>query len=466
MDRKKSIAGFTLVELTVVIVLLGLVISLAGQFINFSFLSQRKSIDEYDLQSEVRHASIVVNDAIRNSTVTFALPDDVFEGAKKDRWNYLGIENQKEIVQYTWNSTTNTHDRVVLIAARDDVFYNLTFDQKDPDSKLLEFNLEAYLAGREDQKINIQSELDALNSVAVEDGGSDDVPAVALAYRTDPAPSPEVQTTREEVTLAIALVLDDSGSMDFDMNGRDYWDWHYDQYNVRVDILQTKAKALIDQFALLANPDADPDAESGNIKVSIIPFANDADDVGPMMDVVANKSQLKTKINGLSAYGGTNTGDGLRRAYYQLEQYNEDHPTDEIVNYIILLTDGNPTYYSSNSHYSYDPQWNDSDCRYVRGTGQQEEPNLTNSMNYVQYIGQNLVVGRSLDIRTFVIGFTAVSSEVSRARSIAESACTHATNENRRGTYYAATSAIELENVFTEITTTILLETWHIYGPY
>lgn len=66
-------------------------------------------------------------------------------------------------------------------------------------------------------------------------------------------------------------------------------------------------------------------------------------------------------------------------------------------------------------------------------------------LNYVQYIGQNLVVGDSFDIRTFVIGFTAVSSEVSRASSIAESACTNTVNPNRTGSHYEAGSAIELE---------------------
>ena len=412
-------------------------------------------MDEYDLQSEVRHASTVINDAIRNSTVTFTLPEDVFSKPKQELWNYLGIENQNEIVQYTWNSSTGTHDRLVLVDARDDIFYNLTFNQEDPNSQLLAFNLEAYVAGNEDQKIKVNSELDALNSVAVEDGGSDDVPAVALAFRTDPTPNPEVQTTREDVTLAIALVLDDSGSMAFDMNGREYYDWHFDRYNVRKDILQAKAKALIDQFAAL-----------GNIKVSIIPFSDNANTVGSMLDATESKTTLKTTINSLSAYGGTNTGDGLRRASYVLEQYNTSHPTDEIVNYIILLTDGNPTYYSSSNRYSYVPQSDNANCRYLMGSGQQEEPNLTNSMNYVQYIGQNLVVGRSLDIRTFVIGFTAVTSEISRAKSIAETACTLTSNPNRKGTYYEATSAIELENVFKEITTIILRETWHIYGPY
>lgn len=454
MEQKKTTNGFTLVELIIVIAIIGLVFSVAGQFLGFSFMARNKTADEYDLQADVRLASTVLNNAIRNASVTFSLPEQVFAGAKKDKWNYFGIENRNEIVQYTWNSTTNTHERSVLLDAKENIFYNLTFRQSQPNTKLLEFSLEAYVEGREDQKIAVHSELEALNSVAVEDGGSADAPAVALAYRSDAKPKPEEQTTNTEVQIAIALVLDDSGSMAFDMNGRSSSSWNFDRHNVRTDILQAKAKALVDQFAAL-----------GNIQVSIIPFANDADDAEAMRDATTQKDALKTSISRLDAYGGTNTGDGLRRAYYMLYDYNSANSGSEVVNYIILLTDGNPTYYSSTSSSSYVPQDNSADCRYVRGSGQQEEPNMTNAMNYVQHVGQNLVVGQSLDIRTFVIGFTAISSEVSRARSIAEDACTGA-GDARKGTYYAATSAIELESVFNSITTTILQETWHIYGPW
>ena len=185
-----------------------------------------------------------------------------------------------------------------------------------------------------------------------------------------------------------------------------------------------------------------------------------------MVDCTTNEADLKTKISGLNAYGGTNTGDGLRRAYWKLANYNADNSTEEIVNYIILLTDGNPTYRSSTNSWTYSPQTSDGNCIYVNGTGQETYTNIENCLNYVDYIGQNWVVGKSTDIRTFVIGFSAVASNVAHAREIAEDSCTSTYDAARYGTYYAAGSDIELENVFNEITTTILAETWHIYGPY
>ncbi|HWQ78554.1 MAG TPA: VWA domain-containing protein [Anaerovoracaceae bacterium] len=451
-------SGFTLVELIVTIVLIGMVIGLANIFFNFSFLSEKKVEDEYDLQASMRQASEVLNNTIRNATVTFALPESVFEGTKKAKWNYFGLEDGKEIVQYTWDPSAGTHDRKVLLAADPGITYSLYFSQDQPGSKMLIFHLSCLPDGNDAKKIEIETELSALNSVAVDNGGSEDNPAVAIAYRSDPKPNPEVISTQEEVTIAITLVLDDSGSMDFDMQGRQQGSHGFDSKNVRKTIMKAQAKKLIGDFA-----------EMGNVMISIIPFADNADRTGAMLSSTAYKDQLLTKINGLDASGGTNTGDGLRRAYYKLASYNTDNAGDEIVNYIILLTDGNPTYLSSMNAYSYDPQTNDEKCANVNGSGQETTTNMNNCMAYVNKIGQDLVVGKSIDIRTFVIGFSAVSANISRAESIALNACTSTSPANamtRRGTYYAAGSDIELENVFKTIKSTILQETWHIYGPY
>jgi prepilin-type N-terminal cleavage/methylation domain-containing protein len=455
-DRAR--AGFTLVELIVTIVLIGMVIGLANIFFGFSFKSEKKVEAEYGLQSSMRQASEVLNNAIRNATVTFALPESVFEGTKKNKWNYFGLEDGKEIVQYTWNPGAGTHERKVLLAADPGITYSLYFTQDEPNSKMLIFHLSCLPDGIDAKKIEIETELSAMNSVAVDNGGSEDNPAVAIAYRSDPKPNPEVITTQEEVTIAIALVLDDSGSMDFDMQGRQQGSYGFDNKNVRKTIMKAQAKKLIGDFA-----------EMGNVVISIIPFADNADRTGAMLDCDEYKDQLITKINGLDASGGTNTGDGLRRAYYKLDSYNAAHGGDEIVNYIILLTDGNPTYRSSTNYYTFQAQTGDGDCAYVKGSGQEVEPNLTECLSYVNTIGQTLVVGKSIDIRTFVIGFSAVPANVSRAKNIAQDACTSASPTyamTRRGTYYEANSDIKLEEVFKTIKSTILQETWHIYGPY
>ncbi len=450
--------GFTLVELMVTIALLGMVIFMAASFVNFSFNLEKKSEAEYDFQASMRQASRVLNNELRNSSVTFTMTEEYFTGSKKEKWDYLGVESKKEIVQYKWNPTTETHDRIVLVSSNPAISYNLTFNQVHPNSKLVGFSLEGINSGDDGKKHIIQSEISAMNSVAVDDGGSPDNPAVAVAYRSDTAPKPEEITTRKDVTMLITLVLDDSGSMDYDMNGRSSGQSGFDRNNIRKNIMKNEAKKLIDKFVAL-----------GNIKVAIIPFSSSANNPGAFIDcTVANRDSIKTEIDRLDASGGTNTGDGLRRAYYRINAYNTANSSEEIVNHIILLTDGNPTYYSSMYKNSYTAKTDDGNVSgdYIHGTGQETTANVNLSMNYVDSIGQTLVVGRTVNIRTFVIGFTAVPGGVSRARDIAESSCTSTTNPERKGTYYAAGSDVELESVFQEITSTILQETWHIYGPY
>ena len=468
MKQDKKIAGFTLVEIIVSIVLLGMVLTMSGMFLNFSFNSERKVEKEYDLQTEVRRASSTVNEAIRDASVTFLIPQDVFLGSKKENWSYLGLESNKQVVQYTWNPETKTHDKKTILTSRDDVLYSLFFSKVQQEGKLVKFDLNVIDEEGDKKTFDVSSELEALNSVAVDEGGSESDPAVAIAYRSDPAPIPEEVTTQREVTIAISLVLDDSGSMDWDMNGRSNDDWGFDRNNIRKDIMKRRAAALIDQFAGI-----------GNIQVSVIPFATTANNPSEMLYATDNKTAMKTKINGLNASGGTNTGDGLRRAYYQLEKYNNDHPTDEIVNYIILLTDGDPTFFSGDNtkeYYSwgrwYDRSYSDylpklgpGDCGedYVWGAGNNSgsdgATNLQRSMTYCKSVADNkILLNSALNINTFFIGFSAVPTDIANNRTVAENYC--------QGRYYEAAGEVELEQTFEEITQTILQETWHIYGPY
>ncbi len=448
--------GFTLVELMVVVALLTLVIFMAGSFITFSLRMEKQSEYEYDFQAAMRQASRIINNEVRQASVTFTLTKEYFEREKKAKWNYLGLENGKEVVQYTWNPATNSHDRKILIASDAAISYNLSFSQVVPNSKLLRFSLQGINNGAANDRLTIASDLTAMNSLTVDDGGSPDNPAVAIAYRSDEAPKPEEVTTGGHVTMLIALVLDDSGSMRWGMDGKPVTPANPS----RLSIMKNEAKKLIDKFASL-----------GNIQVAIIPFAMDANRAGHFVPcTVSDKPVLKTQIEALVGSGGTNTGDGLRRAYHRIEEYNRTHSGDDIVNYIILLTDGNPTFYSSSTRKNhYTPKLDGSNVpnsNYVFGTGGEADENVNKSVGYVYKVGQDLVVGRSLDIRTFVIGFTAVPGGVTRAREMAEVACTSTVYESRKGTYYAAGSDIELESVFEEITTSILKETWHIYGPY
>lgn len=455
--RKRD--GFTLVELMVTIVLIGMVIGLAGTFFNLSFLSERKVEDEYDLQASVRQASELLNNTIRKATVTFTLVNTEFEGAKKSKWNYFGVEDGTEIVQYTYNEATGRHDRKVLIKARDGISYNLYFKQNVPNSKLIQFNLECIPNGDVAKKIVVETELNAMNSVAVDDGGSPSNPATAIAYRSDPAPRPEVVTTNEEVTIAIALVLDKSTSMKYALDGSDAVGGRAS----RGSIMKAQAVNLINnQFS------------TQNIWASVIPFSNSANNPLEMKDCrnSTQVSQLLNKVNSISitTNQGTNTGDGLRRAYYQLKNYNANPANSgkEIVNYIIILTDGNPTFRSGTTSSWWSASGTltaDGNCNedYVWGSGQAIESNINTCMDYVDIIGSMIKNNSSFPIRTFVIGFSGLPDDVDRALEIANY-CT-GSGDSRKGTYYYAGSEIRLEETLRTITTTILAETWHIYGP-
>lgn len=456
---RKDNSGFTLIEMIVVLALIGIVTLFLFTFVNFSTASEAKVEEEYELQSDVRLTSEVLNNAIRNSTVTFAIPKTVFDGEKKAMWNYFGIEDKKTIVQYTYNPDTGDHDRKVLVEAREGIKYNLFFVQNTPGSKLIEYNLEVVQDDGDRKSISIVSEVSALNSLVVDDGGDPSNPAVAIAYRSDSAPRPEQKG--KKVTINVSLVLDDSGSMKEDMHGKSSDKAGFDENNIRIDIMKTEARKLIDKFANLG------------IKVAIVPFSTTADDPGDMKDARANKIDLKKKINSLKAEGGTNTGDALRRAYYQIA--NSQPTSGEVVNYIILLTDGDPTYRTSTTDKTvkrptptFSARTNDgnvSNSNYVWGTGNNNNSNgtinttnLNECMDYARIIGAKIRDDKNLKIGTFVIGFSAVKSDISNNEKIAKDYCS--------GTYYEADSDIALESAFNGITDTILQETWHIYGPY
>lgn len=459
-DSKRN-SGFTLIEMIIVLALLGLVTSFLFTFVNFSTASEKKVEEEYELQADVRLTSEILNNAIRNSSVTFAVPGTVFEN-RKEKWNYFGIENKNTIVQYTYNYDTDEHDRSVLVEARDGIEYNLYFVQNTPGSKLIEYHLDVVQTDGDRKVFSVNSEVSALNSLVVHDGGDPGNPATAVAYRSESAPRPEQQGRK--VTINVSLILDYSGSMGDDMYGIAPGKTGHDENNIRIDIMKKEARKLIDQFANLG------------IKVGIVPFSSTANNPHYIRDAKTYKVELKKIINGLEADGGTNTGDSMRRAYYQLK--SSQPVTGEVVNYIILLTDGDPTFRTGtksvrqgpyiartdDGNTNYDTaNGRNNNNNYVWGDGNNPDTNagrtnLNNCMAYAETIGSMIVSDRSLDIGTFVIGFSAVKKDVGNNQKIAEDYC--------NGTYYEADSDIALENAFDEITKAILRETWHIYGPY
>ena len=455
MKNKK---GITIVEMIVVIALIVMVLAIVGSFMKFSFISQKTSADEYKIQGDMRLATDIINNQIRNATVAFTLPQGKFVEAplaKNKIWSYFGVENNKDIVQYYSDGTTQT--KRILFTAAEGVSYNLNFVKNTNNTKLLEYTLVASFDSNNKSKITISSKVEALNSIAVDEGGSIDTPAVAIAYKTDPIP------TAQRSTVAVALVLDNSGSMDFIMGGTGA-----DKNEYRKDILKQQAVKLINTFSSM-----------GNVNVCVIPFSNNANSTNGWKDstVLADKTSIISAINGITGDGGTNTGDGMRRAYYSLQSFDAlpANSGKTVLNYMILLTDGNPTYYSGTTdpndwhHPAYIAQTNGNNAAYIWGDGGESTSNINVSMNYVNTIGQTLTVGQTIDIKSYAIALTGLSTEVTRVRSIAESACTTTNltlHPSRIGKYFLAASSDDLAAAFKDISNTVLADQWHISGPY
>ena len=439
--------GFTLVELIIVIAFVSIIISTAGSMMVFSIRSQDVIEKEFQIQADMRLASEVVNQQVRYASAVFLLNSNQYTGSAdlKEGWNYFVLSDDKsEIVHYSWNEISGTHDVSQLVKARDGVFYGLRFEGVHDKSQVVKYQLDGHFTDGGNVKVSIKSELNALNSVVVDDSGVGVLPSVSMAYRSEDIPD------ADKIKVAVTLVLDRSGSMGGIMGGTNN--------DIRLAVMKAKASELIDTFASM-----------DNVYVSLIPFSTNANNPGAFLLAKDHKDALKTSISGYVANGGTNAGDGLRRSYYNHVTFNAGE-LDKVLNYTILLMDGNPTFWPSldgSTHY-YGLGDISSTFSVLGGDGQETTASINGSLDYISafsngYI-KNISHTQTVFMKTFVIGFTAVPEQVNRANTIA-TYHTHAYDNRIKGFYYAATSSEELANVFASITEYILQDTWHIYGP-
>lgn len=133
----------------------------------------------------------------------------------------------------------------------------------------------------------------------------------------------------------IALVLDNSGSMNYCMSGRQpfYFPPCSGDDPVRSAALKTAVTAFLDgvdtQNKTIANAD-------NKVQVSLVSFADSA---STLSGLTPDVTTLKTKVNSLKPQGATNTADGFREAKSTLDK---DTRTNAI-KYVVFFTDGVPT---------------------------------------------------------------------------------------------------------------------------
>ena len=336
--RLRNKKGFTLIEVIVVVMLIGLVISMAFSMLFFGYNVFGLTSTEFDVQSNIRLAMEEINTTVRSSKAMFAVPDATF---RDDQWSYIAVSpDRSTVINYVWDPSIGEdggHIESVIVGPYDNVLFDISFFKEDSISKdnFVKMRLEANVNGST-KRFDILTGYEALNSLQVIDYGTAENPARALAYRGD-----VFHYENMKIYVNIALVLDTSGSMTTSLDNK-----------TRITILKTQAKNLIDQLAQNTNSDV-------TIMTSLIEYNYTANDPDPFLNVKTSRNQIRTSIDALcgsnnNCEGTTNIGDGLRRAYHMLQarkneiDNNANLALEEYIvkNYVILLTDGDYTVYS------------------------------------------------------------------------------------------------------------------------
>lgn len=508
MKRKaNSQKGFTLIELIITITLISIVIIISTNMIRLTTQSHTMVMEEYDTQSAIRMAAENVNNIVRYSKAVFAVPEVyVSDTSKMDPgWDYFGVSDDgRRIVIYQYDADLDEHVEVVMVDEMENVEYELVFEQ-DPalGDALVTYSIVAYVLSQDEEgnwnrtseKVVFESEVESINAMQVIDKGTAASPSVALAFRNDG----QTQGEGRSQYATVSLVLDTSGSMSDYVDGKRRIQWLKESLGYTNN--SNSYTGILDEFA-----------KEDNIEVSLVPFSTtanypnptDNDDSGthPYFTAKTDLASIKTAVNSLTATGGTNTGDGLRRAYYGHLNFDKaaagypDHA--EQYDYMIILVDGMTTYESWlrdwedegemvtedvwvgnwwNGHWEEQTYW-DSDWNYtwtesfledgpfnynnstpsgsqysittksLRGNGN----NIMSDNAYVEDVGE-LIKARG--ITTYVIGFASDITE--GVEDIAEFVDAE--------DVYIYDDEFDLTEVFSKIANDIMADFWIITGP-
>lgn len=143
----------------------------------------------------------------------------------------------------------------------------------------------------------------------------------------------EVKTEVKDVPLDIVLVLDQSGSMAYDFNGKST----NDPTARRQYAMKQAVNNFIDQVA------GKYEAEKADHRISIVTFGSNASVLQSWTDVDSSgETTLQNKINGLpsSPSGATNAGAGMQQAVSLINSAGSVEGRSQVV---IMFTDGVPT---------------------------------------------------------------------------------------------------------------------------
>lgn len=526
----KNRQGFTVIELIVAIAIASILIIISINLLGVTNKTHSLSLKEYDLQSAIRRAAEETNQAARYSKAVFAVPQTFVASTDKmdPGWDYIMVSHDgKRIISMEYDDSEGKEKFVekVLVPEHENIRYEVFFEKESEAEadNVIRFVISAYIVDKNGnktaEKAVYETTLESVNAVQVADKGTGipgegvqgASPSIALAHRSDGRTSGKGRNDFAYITL----IVDTSGSMKEKPNGDSTRNVKESRIYLVKEALtgyNTGKTGIIQKFA-----------KEENIHISLVPFsltanyptttANEKPNwVHPVYDVYNEdeKNELIGEIDKLIADHGTNTGDGLRRAYYLHDSFRERMGIDEeypIHHYMILLVDGkstydvkngnwnrtqhssswwgnvtyrwnwkaatgNPIYYLDEgnikltvpSNYVYTSQQSsDPEIQYsINGTGTETTNNLNDiGTKYVAAVGSELIKKfedqDEKEIKSYIIGY-AKDLEVN-INDIGEAIGTDPTK------IYAYNKDFDISEVFQDIANDIMADFWIVAGP-
>ena len=271
---KKTINGFTLIELILTIVLISLVITVSVNMMTFANRTHRITVDEYDLQSAIRLAAESTNNIVRYSKAVFAVPDTFVNYASNmdSGWNYFMVSSdRKKIVRMEYDADTDSHLEVVVVPERPNILYEMTFAKDDTanSDSVMKFEIIAMIVDNDqnviDKKVEISSVVESVNAMQIVDKGSAVSPAVALAFRSDG----QTQGQGKNQIAYVTIIIDVSGSMNKSPEGEGYN--NVEDVNAKIKHVRKALTGDDDENGII-----NQFSEEENVFVSLVPFSSTA----------------------------------------------------------------------------------------------------------------------------------------------------------------------------------------------
>ncbi len=221
-------------------------------------------------------------------------------------------------------------------------------------------------------------------------------------------------TTRQK--REVVLVLDNSGSMNEMIPGPNGTEIS------KLDALKSATNSLLDTLL--------PDGVTNDTRVGIVYYSRRATKKGLTND----KASLKAFVNSMSAYGGTNVQEGLKLGNSLFSENDVNNPANNSSKSLILLSDGEPTFYTTDSGKVVGSGSDDSQACEWEGL-------FICFDDGVKPSEAALAEARKIDATIYSIGFGVNSNAESFLKSVSGAS-----------RYYGANSLDSLKQAFTDIT--------------